>query len=256
MARNDEVSLQESHEYLPPARHIPEREQAYERERVYESNDGRGSKSFHREEHSPLRSKRRSTGRKKSSYRSTARLQLSVSDRLHSGTRVHGNRHVGGCCAGHGLQEKPHPEHHRSRSPTDRKRKKKKQAFVSPSRKYAQMNEEREEEFRNYKALVEQRFTQMLEDEKCKLKQQYAEKRDLLEKKVRFENEDRLREVQDQMKQEFAHQQRIAEQRHYDEIMQKERDLKNKLEQEQRRMELESIHREQALEEKVQNRLN
>ena len=117
---------------------------------------------------------------------------------------MRGNRHVGGCCGGHGLKEKPHPEHQRSRSPTDRKRKKKKQAFVSPSRKYAQMNEEREEEFRNYKALVEQRFTQMLEDEKCKLKQQYAEKRDLLEKKVRFENEDRLREVQDQMKQEFA----------------------------------------------------
>ena len=169
---------------------------------------------------------------------------------------MRGNRHVGGCCGGHGLKEKPHPEHQRSRSPTDRKRKKKQAAFVSPSRKYAQMNEEREEEFRNYKGLVEQRFTQMLEDEKCKLKQQFAEKRDLLEKKVRFENEERLREIQDQMKSEFGHQQRIAEQRHYDEMMQKERDLKNKLEQEQRRMELESIHREQALEEKVQNRLN
>ena len=91
MARNDQVSLQESHEYLPPAQeylppaqYIPEREQVYEqRERVYDPSDGRGSKSFHREEHSPLRSKRRSTGRKKSSHRSTGKLHFS--DRLHSG---------------------------------------------------------------------------------------------------------------------------------------------------------------------------
>ena len=40
----------------------------------------------------------------------------------------------------------------------------------------------------------------MLEDEKLKLKQQFAEKKDLLEQKVRFENEERLREIQDQMK--------------------------------------------------------
>ena len=145
-----------------------------DQERVYDSIDGRGSKSYHREEHSPLRSKRRSTGRKKSSHRSTGRLHTSerihnASERLHNGSRVHGNRHVGGCCAGHGLHEKPHPHHQRSRSPTERKRKKK-QSFLSPSRKYAKINEEREEEFRNYKGLVEQRFTQMLEDEKCKLK--------------------------------------------------------------------------------------
>ena len=38
--------------------------------------------------------------------------------------------------------------------------------------------------------------------------------------------------------------------------MQKERDLQNRLEEQQRKMELESIHREQALEEKVQNRIN
>ena len=65
----------------------------------------------------------------------------------------------------------------------------------------------------------------MLEEEKLKLKQQFGEKKDLLEKRVRLENEERLREIQDSMKVEFAHQQRIAEQRHYDEIMQKERDL-------------------------------
>ena len=51
----------------------------------------------------------------------------------------------------------------------------------------------------------------MLEEEKLKLKQQFGEKKDLLEKRVRFENEERLREIQDSMKQEFAHQQRIAE---------------------------------------------
>ena len=77
---------------------------------------------------------------------------------------------------------------------------------MSPSRKYAKVNEEREEEFKNYKNLVEQRFTQMLEEEKLKLKQQFGEKKDLLEKRVRFENEERLREIQDSMKAEFAHQ--------------------------------------------------
>ena len=35
----------------------------------------------------------------------------------------------------------------------------------------------------------------MLEEEKLKLKQQFAEKKDLLEKRVRFENEERLREI-------------------------------------------------------------
>ena len=96
----------------------------------------------------------------------------------------------------------------------------------------------------------------MLEEEKLKLKQQFAEKKDLLEKRVRFENEERLREIQDAMKAEFGHQQRVAESRHREEIMQKERDLQNRLEEQQRRMEMESIHREQALEEKVQGRIN
>ena len=58
------------------------------------------------------------------------------------------------------------------------------------------------------------------------------------------------------MKAEFGHQQRAAESRHREEIMQKERDLQNRLEEQQRRMEVESIHREQALEEKVQARIN
>ena len=62
------------------------------------------------------------------------------------------------------------------------------------------------------------------------MKQQFTEKKDLLEQKVRFENEERLRELQDQMKAEFGHQQRVAEARHYEEMMQKERDLQNRLE--------------------------
>ena len=67
------------------------------------------------------------------------------------------------------------------------------------------MAAEREEEFTNYRNLVEQRFTQMLEEEKAKMKRQFADKKDLLEKKLRFENEERLKLLTDNMKSEFGH---------------------------------------------------
>ena len=115
---------------------------------------GRLSRSGTRDEHSPLRSKRRSTGRKKSTNRSTGRLH--VSDRLMgSHQQVHGNRHVGGCCHGSGLREKEGIPAQRSKSPEQKKKKKKTKIVLSPSRKFAMHNEEREEEFKNYKNLVE-----------------------------------------------------------------------------------------------------
>lgn len=67
------------------------------------------------------------------------------------------------------------------------------------------MTAEREEEFANYRALVEQRFTQMLEEEKVRLKRQFNNKKGLLEEKLRFENEERIKAISDSMKSEFAH---------------------------------------------------
>ena len=67
------------------------------------------------------------------------------------------------------------------------------------------MNDERNEEFANYRNLVEQRFTQMLEDEKTRLRRQFNDKKDLLEKKLQFENEERLKILTDNMKTEFGH---------------------------------------------------
>ena len=42
--------------------------------------------------------------------------------------------------------------------------------MISPQRKFEQFKLEREEEFANYRGLVEQRFTQMLEEERTKLR--------------------------------------------------------------------------------------
>ena len=127
--------------------------------------------------------------------------------------------------------------------------------MISPSRKHERLTAEREEEFANYRNLVEQRFTQMLEEEKSKMRRQFADKKDLLEKKLQFENEERMKLLTDNMKSEFNHNQRIADNRHYTDIMAKEKDLQCKLDEMQRRMEQEAIAREQAIEEKVQNRL-
>ena len=62
------------------------------------------------------------------------------------------------------------------------------------------------------------------------MKRQFADKKDLLEKKLRFENEERLKAMTDNMKEEFGHNQRIADNRHHDAIMAKEKDLQLKLE--------------------------
>ena len=40
----------------------------------------------------------------------------------------------------------------------------------------------------------------MLEDEKTRLKRQFNEKKDLLEKKLRFENDEKLKSMTDAMK--------------------------------------------------------
>ena len=45
----------------------------------------------------------------------------------------------------------------------------------------------------------------MLEEEKAKMRRQFADKKDLLEKKLRFENEERLKLLTDNMKSEFGH---------------------------------------------------
>lgn len=71
--------------------------------------------------------------------------------------QVHGNRHVGGCCGGK-KHEKPHPFENRSKSPPLSKRRKsgnRSNIVISPSRRFAETNQERDEEFRNYKQLVE-----------------------------------------------------------------------------------------------------
>ena len=62
------------------------------------------------------------------------------------------------------------------------------------------------------------------------MRRQFAEKKDLLEQKLRFENEERLKLLTDNMKQEFSHQQRLNDNRHYEQIMQKEKELQCKLE--------------------------
>jgi len=152
---------------------------------------GRWSKSQHRtDDHpSPLRTKlkKRSIG-----HRSTGRITARVSD------RVHGNRHVGGCC-GHERDLKPRPI---SRSPPNKKQKKK--IVLSPSRRFERMTAEREDEFNNYRNLVEARFTQMLEEEKTRLRRQFADKKDLVEKKLRFENEEKLQAMTESLKKEFG----------------------------------------------------
>ena len=198
---------------------------------------GRWSRSQHRgDDHpSPLRTKLR---KKSSGYRSTGRL--------HTHDKVHGNRHVGGHC-GHEHAKKPRPP---SRSPPPKKIKKR-TIVISPARRHEKLNAEREEEFANYRSLVEQRFTQMLDEEKTRLKRQFADKKDLMEKKIRFENEERMKALTDNMKQEFAHTQRIADNRHRDIVMQKEKDLNLKMEEMSRRMEQDAIAREKAIEEKV-----
>ena len=96
---------------------------------------------------SPLRTKLR----KKSATRSTGRLHNTHRDR----NTVHGNRHVGGGC-GHELPVKPRPPH-TSRSPPRPKRKK--NIVISPSRKHERMLAEREDDYVNYRKLVEERFT-------------------------------------------------------------------------------------------------
>ena len=103
-----------------------------------------------------------------------------------------------------------------SRSPPPKKPKKRVQVVISPSRRHERLNAEREEEFANYRNLVEQRFTQMLDEEKTRLKRQFADKKDLVEKKLRFENEERLKALTDNMKKEFAHSQRLSDNRHHD----------------------------------------
>ncbi len=84
----------------------------------------------------------------------------------------------------------------------------------------------------------------MLEDEKTRLKRQFADKKDLMDKKLRFENEEKLKAMTDSMKQEFGHNQRNSDNRHYEQMMQKEKDLSLKLEEMTRRMEQEAIARE------------
>ena len=92
--------------------------------------------------HSPLRSKlkRKSTG-----HRSTGRLGPA-----RELDRVMGNRHVGGCCGGD-RSSKPRPPS--SRSPP--RTKKRKYAVISPTRKFEKAAAEREEDFTNYRNLVE-----------------------------------------------------------------------------------------------------
>ena len=91
----------------------------------------------------------------------------------------------------------------------------------------------------------------MLEEEKTRLKRQFADKKDLMEKKIRFENEERMKALTDQMKAEFGHQQRLSDNRHQEALMHREKDLSLKLDDMQRRMEQEAIAREQAIEEKT-----
>ena len=65
----------------------------------------------------------------------------------------------------------------------------------------------------------------MLDEEKARLKRQFNNKKGLLEEKLRFENEERLKALSDSMKAEFGHNQRMAENRNHEQIMSKERDL-------------------------------
>ena len=101
--------------------------------------------------------------KKKVTTRSTGRLHTKEQD------RVLGNRHVGNAWCQSAWQ-KPRPPG--SRSPPRRltKRARNIPVVISPQRKFEQFKLEREEEFANYRSLVEQRFTQMLEEERTKLR--------------------------------------------------------------------------------------
>lgn len=95
----------------------------------------------------------------------------------------------------------------------------------------------------------------MLEEEKHKLRAQYADKKELLERRVRIQNEQRIAEMQDRMKQEFGHQQRVAENRHKDELMEKERQIAGRIQEMERRAENEIVQRERQMEETVHKRI-
>ena len=56
----------------------------------------------------------------------------------------------------------------------------------------------------------------MLEEEKTKLQRQFNDKRDLLERQLKRENEDRLQALTDHMKSEFNHSQKVGDDRHHD----------------------------------------
>ena len=56
----------------------------------------------------------------------------------------------------------------------------------------------------------------MLEEEKARMRRQFNDKKDLLEKKLRFENEERLKLLSDNMKNEFSHNSRLNDNRHYE----------------------------------------
>ena len=96
----------------------------------------------------------------------------------------------------------------------------------------------------------------MLDEEKKKLQRQFADKKAMLEKRVKLENEERLKEITDRMKIEFSHAQRLQEDRHYEQMTQKERDMKLRMDDQQHRVEVEMIDREKLLEDKVQMRIN
>ena len=59
----------------------------------------------------------------------------------------------------------------------------------------------------------------MLEEEKARMRRQFNDKKDLLEKKLRFENEERLKLLSDNMKNEFSHNSRLNDNRHYEQLM-------------------------------------
>jgi len=58
------------------------------------------------------------------------------------------------------------------------------------------------------------------------------------------------------LKTDFAEQSRVADTRQYEHEMLRETEMQKRVEEERRRMELESAQREQALEQRMQGRLN
>lgn len=72
-----------------------------------------------------------------------------------------------------------------------------------------------------------------------------------MEKKLKYEQEERIRYLQEKMRVEFANQQRVVEQQHYDQMMQREREMQFRFDDERRRLETDCEIRVKTIEDRT-----